>query len=174
MTYTLAEGTLEVSTKAANLSAKPMQVVVGFNPYFMLPDVPRSEASLHIPARQHVETDSRLVATGELTPVDLPAWVSLKTHTFDDGYTDLMRESNGRAVFALKAGSKEIEVVYGPHYQVAVIYAPPNQPFVCFEPMTAITNGLNLAHYGKYKELQTVASGGTWQESFWVRWSGFE
>jgi hypothetical protein len=66
-----------------------------------------------------------------------------------------------------------IDVLYGPRYQVAVIYAPPNQPFICFEPMTAITNGANLAHDGKYGELQTVASGGTWRESFWVRWSGF-
>jgi aldose 1-epimerase len=39
--------------------------------------------------------------------------------------------------------------------------------------MTAITDGINLAHDGKYSELQTVAPGATWQESFWVRFSGF-
>ena len=64
-------------------------------------------------------------------------------------------------------------MLYGPRYQVAAIYAPPKQPFICFEPMTAITNGANLAHGGKYEELQTVAPGGTWQESFWVCWGGF-
>jgi len=173
MTYTLANGVLEVSTKIVNLSTKPMPVVVGFHPYYILPDVPRSEARVHAPARKHVETDAQLVATGELTPANLADWVSLKDHTFDDGYTDLVRESDGRAIFSVEAGSKRIDVLYGPRYQVAVIYAPPNQPFICFEPMTAITNGANLAHDGKYRELQTVASGGTWRESFWVCWSGF-
>jgi aldose 1-epimerase len=173
MTYTLANGILEVSTKVINLSAKPMPVVLGFHPYFNLPDVPRSQARVHVPAHKHVETDAHLVATGELRPANLPDWVSLKDHTLDDGYTDLVRESDGRAVFSIEAGSKKIEVLYGPRYHVAVIYAPPNQPFICFEPMTAITNGANLAHDGKYEELQTVVPGGTWQESFWVRSGGF-
>jgi aldose 1-epimerase len=173
MTYTLANGVLEVTTKVKNLSAKPMPVVLGFHPYFRLGNVPRAEASVHIPAREHVETDAHLVATGELKPANLPGWVSLKDHTFDDGYTNLARESDGRAVFVLKAGEKKIEVLYGPRYQVAVVYAPPNQPYVCFEPMAAVTNGANLAHEGKYRELETVAPGDTWQESFWVRASGF-
>ena len=49
--------------------------------------------------------------------------------------------------------------------------ATPN--FICFEPMAAITNALNLAHKGVYKELQYVQPGGVWQESFWIRPSGF-
>lgn len=173
MTYMLTNGVLEVITKVRNLSAKPMPVVLGFHPYFQLGDVPRSEASVHIPAREHVETDAHLVATGDLKPANLPEWVSLRDHTFDDGYTGLSRESDGRAVFAVKAGAKKIEIMYGPRYQVAVIYAPPNQPYVCFEPMTAITNGANLAHEGKYHELETVAPDGTWEENFWIRPSGF-
>ena len=173
MTYTLANGILEVSTKVVNLSARPMPLVLGFHPYFQIPDAARSEASVHIPARKRVETDARLVATGKLEPAQLADWIPLKDHTFDDGYTDLARGSDGRAVFAVQAGSKKIEVLYGPRYQVAVIFAPPEQSFVCFEPMTAITNGANLAHEGKYAELQTVAPGGTWRESFWVRASGF-
>jgi aldose 1-epimerase len=39
--------------------------------------------------------------------------------------------------------------------------------------MTTITNGINLAHDGKYKNLQVVAPGAIWQESFWIRFSGF-
>jgi aldose 1-epimerase len=49
--------------------------------------------------------------------------------------------------------------------------ATPN--FICFEPMAAITNALNLAHKGMYKELQYIQPGGTWQESFRVKPSGF-
>ena len=56
--------------------------------------------------------------------------------------------------------------------------APPANPlntsnFICFEPMAGITNALNLGHKGVYKELQSIAPGGTWQESFWITPSGF-
>lgn len=56
--------------------------------------------------------------------------------------------------------------------------APPANPlntpnFICFEPMAGITNALNLAHKGVYKELQYIKPGGTWQESFWITPSGF-
>jgi aldose 1-epimerase len=44
--------------------------------------------------------------------------------------------------------------------------------FICFEPMTAITSGVNLAHEGKYLGMQSVPAGGRWTESFWVRASG--
>lgn len=49
--------------------------------------------------------------------------------------------------------------------------ATPN--FICFEPMAGITNALNLGHRGVYKELQYIPPGGTWQESFWIKPSGF-
>ena len=45
--------------------------------------------------------------------------------------------------------------------------------FICLEPMAAVTNALNLAQRGQYPELQTIPPGGTWQESFWVKPSGF-
>ena len=48
---------------------------------------------------------------------------------------------------------------------------PPN--FICFEPMAGITNALNLAHKGGYKELQYIKPGAMWQESFWIKPSGF-
>ena len=172
MTYRLADGALEVITTIRNLGAEAMPVAIGFHPYFNLPDVARADATTHIPARKHVETDPQLVATGELKPTDLPDAVSLKDHTFDDGYTDLVRDANGRATLSVEGGGKQIQVVYGPKFTVAVVYAPPDQNYICFEPMAAITNGVNLAHDGKYADLQTVAPGGTWRESFWVRTSG--
>ena len=35
--------------------------------------------------------------------------------------------------------------------------------------MVAITNALNLAQKGVYKDLQSIPPGGSWEESFWVR-----
>jgi aldose 1-epimerase len=173
MTYTLTNGVLKVSTTVRNLSAEAMPIVLGFHPYFNIPDVPRAEWIVHVAARKHVETDARLVATGELTPSSLPDLVSLREHNLDDGFTDLVRNDDGRAIFSVQAGGKKIQVIYGPQYTVAVVFSPPAQKFICFEPMTAITNGINLAHDGKYSQLQTVARGAEWQESFWVSFSGF-
>jgi aldose 1-epimerase len=39
--------------------------------------------------------------------------------------------------------------------------------------MVAITNALNLAQKGVYKELQTIAPGGSWEESFWITTKGY-
>jgi len=64
-------------------------------------------------------------------------------------------------------------VRFGPNFPIAVIYAPKGRNVVCFEPMTGITNGFNLAHDGKFKGLQTIAPGAIWRESFWIRPSGF-
>lgn len=51
--------------------------------------------------------------------------------------------------------------------------APATKGFIAFEPMVAITNALNLAERGVYKELQSVAPGESWEESFWITTKGF-
>jgi aldose 1-epimerase len=51
--------------------------------------------------------------------------------------------------------------------------APTAKGFVAFEPMAAITNALNLAQRGVYKDLQSIPPGGSWEESFWIRTKGY-
>ena len=169
MTHRLADGVLEISTTIFNLSAERMPVAIGFHPYFQLPGVARDTAFARVPVRRHVETDSRLVASGEFRPISFPELVPLAEHTFDDGFVDLERGPDGRAAFSFEGGGKRIDVYFGPKYNVAVVYAPPGQQFLCFEPMTAVTNGVNLAAEGKYPDLQWVEAGGEWRESFWVK-----
>lgn len=173
MTHRLADGELEVSVRVINRSATPLPVAVGFHPYFQLPGVPIEDCVATIPVRRHVDTDSRLVPTGETTPVDFAGGVRLKDRRFDDGFTDLIREADGRTVFAVAGGGKKLEVTFGPRYQVAILFAPPGQNYICFEPMAALTNGINLAAEGKYPELKTIPAGGEWRESFFVRPEGF-
>jgi aldose 1-epimerase len=45
--------------------------------------------------------------------------------------------------------------------------------FIAFERMAGITNALNLAHKGTYKDLQTIPAGGSWEESFWITTKGY-
>ncbi|MGH9143507.1 MAG: hypothetical protein ACRD2I_20410, partial [Vicinamibacterales bacterium] len=61
----------------------------------------------------------------------------------------------------------------GPNYRAAVIWAPTPGAFVCIEPMAAITDALNLTQQGLYRDLQSIAPGGIWQESFWIQPRGF-
>jgi aldose 1-epimerase len=168
MTYRLAGGVLDVMVTVKNLSAEPMPLAIGFHPYFQLPGVPIAEAFAHVPVRLHVETDERLVATGEVRPVEFPEKISLRDRRFDDGFTGIENP-----LFYVEGGLKRIEVKFGPKYTVVIVYAPPGHDYICFEPMTAITNGVNLARQGKYAALQTVAAGGQWSESFSVRPVGF-
>jgi aldose 1-epimerase len=172
MTYRLANGELETSITIRNLSAEPMPVAIGFHPYFRIPGVPRDTCTARIPARTAVVADSGLCATGEFRPNPLPDPLPLRGRTLDDGFTDLIRDSAGNALFVLEGGGTRIEVEFGPKWPVAVVYCPSGHEFICFEPMAAVTNGINLAAEGKYPGLQTLESGGTWSESFRVRTSG--
>jgi aldose 1-epimerase len=178
MTYRLAGGTLQVEVTVKNLSAKPMPLSIGFHPYYRIPGVRRDEWIARLAVRKTIVADTHLIPTGEVKPVDLPNLVPLKGRTLDNGYTDLERDSKGRAHFSIEAQGKKVEVVFGPKYPVAVIWEPPAPPdgtrdFICFEPMTAITDAINLHQGGKYPDLQMIAPGASWTESFWIQASGF-
>jgi aldose 1-epimerase len=178
MTYRLADGALEVRTTVSNLSAEAMPLSVGFHPYYRIPDIPRDQWSLRMPAGKAVIADDRRVPTGEFKVVDLPNPLPLKGRTLDDGFTDFMRDASGRATFRIEAGEKRIDLIFGPQFPVAVIWEPalPSgqaMDFLCVEPMASITNGINLNHEGKYPALQSVPANGKWTGSFWVRPAGF-
>ena len=173
MTHRLANGALEVETVLENQADEPMPVAVGYHPYFQVPDTPRDQCKVHVAAREHVELLPNLTPTGARTPVALADPAALSTTALDDVFTNLVRGKDGRAEFWVEGRGRKISVVYGPKYSVAIVYAPPGKDFICFEPMSALTNAFNLAHAGVYKELQSVPPGGTWRESFWIVPEGF-
>ena len=190
MTYILRDGVLEVATRIENLSAEPMPVSIGYHPYFQLTDSPRDDWTVSLGARAQWLLASNKVPTGETQPIEAaipnPKAALLKDLDLDHVFGDLVRDSSGRAVMTVTGKSQSLDVIVGPNYRAVVAYAPkpaqpqpgapppPNRNFICFEPMAAITNAMNMAHKGLYKELQSVAPGGTWQESFWVRPRNFQ
>ena len=175
MTYRLSEGTLEVETTIANMSAEPMPVSVGFHPYFQLTDSPRDEWTISVGARTHLKLTPNKLPTGETEPIGAPytGGVPLRGYDIDDGFSDLVRDGQGRATMSVIGRSQRIDVRFGPNYRAAVVWSLQPHTFICFEPMAAITNALNLAQKGLYKELQSIAPGGTWRESFWISPTGF-
>src|SRR5690348_3825013 len=162
MTYRLQDGSLAVETSIENLAAEPMPVAVGFHPYFQLHDAARAEWSVHVAAREHLLLDEYLIPTGAREPCGLGDRHPLRMRPLDDVFTSLVRDADDMARFWVQGKHERITVVYGPKYEVAVVYAPEGKDFICFEPMAAVTNAFNLAHAGRYGAVQAVPPGGEW------------
>jgi aldose 1-epimerase len=196
ITYRLQGGVLEVRTTIENMSGEPMPVAIGFHPYFQLTDSTRDEWTISVNARTHWLLAPNKIPTGETEPIERlfenPAAAPLREYNLDDVFGDLVRDARGLATMSVAGKAQRIDVDLGPKYRAAVIWAPnpadtgrgsqrlsgPPNPvnrgsFICFEPMAAITDALNLAPKGLYRDLQSIAPGGVWTESFWVRPSGF-
>lgn len=177
MTYRLQDGVLEVTTSIANLSSEPMPIAVGFHPYFQLTDALRDDWTISVGARTHWKLAANKVPTGETESIERllasPHAAVLRDYDLDDVFSDLERDGTGRATMSVKGRAQRLEVVLGPNYRSAVVWAPKGRPFICFEPMAGITDAVNLAQRGLYSELQSAAPGQTWRESFWIRTSGF-
>jgi aldose 1-epimerase len=169
MTHRLYGGILEVRTSIENHSTDPMPLVIGFHPWYHMPGAPRDQWQLHLPVREHYLLSDKLIPTGKTEPDNFPDPMPLAGRQLDDVFGGV----NSNAEFALEANGRKISVKFGPKFPIAVVYAPHTRDVVCFEPMTGLTNGFNLAHEGLFKNLQSVAPGGSWTESFWVRPSGF-
>jgi aldose 1-epimerase len=169
MTHCLREGVLEVRTTIHNLSTDPMPVGIGFHPYFQLHDAPREQWKVHLAARDHLILSPKVIPTGESKPVEFADPLPLAGVFLDDVFSGLPPD----AAFSVEGLREKITVKYGPKYTVAVVYAPKGRAFICFEPMSTITDGFNLAHAGIYKDLQSIAPGAEWRESFWISPTGF-
>ena len=169
MTHRLSGGVLEVRISIHNESQDPMPLLIGFHPWFQIAGVPRDEWTVHLPVHEHYALSSKSVPTGEMRPRDLPDAFHLAGHQLDDVFGGV----NSQDEFWVESHGHRISVRFGPKFPIAVVYAPPTRDIVCFEPMTAITNAFNLAHAGLYHDLQSIAPGETWAESFWIRPSGF-
>ena len=173
MTYRLSQGELEVETVVDNLSSQPMPLSLGYHTYYQVADAPRDSWKVHLAAKDHLTLSDALIPTGETKPVAFPDPLPLAGNKLDDVFGGLIRDAKGRAEFWVEGGGRRVSVSYGPKYTISVVYAPPGRDFICFEPMTGVTNAFNLAHSGVYKEMQSVPSGAQWRESFWAKPSGF-
>jgi aldose 1-epimerase len=202
MTYRLANGSLEVRTSITNLSDEPMPVAIGFHPYFQLSDSPRNDWTLSVAAATHWVLAPNKIPTGQTEPIERlfpnPRSAALRDYNLDDVFSDLIRDSRGRATITVAGKTERLDVELGPNFRSVVIWAPhpantgrgsqalttstvapggqaqsTDRNFICLEPMAGITNALNLAHRGVYKELQSIPPDGVWAESFWIVPRGF-
>jgi aldose 1-epimerase len=200
ITHRLQDGVLQVQTRIRNLSAEAMPVAIGFHPYYKLTDSSREEWTISVPLRKRWLLLPTKIPSGETEAIENffpnPQSAALKDYNLDDVFSDLVRDAQGRAHIVLKGKQQQLEIMIGPNWPAVVMWSPnpngtgrgsngpvnqnpqgrgaQNDPnFIAFEPMAGITNAMNLAHKGLYPELQSIAPGGKWEASFWIKPSGF-
>ena len=177
MTYRLADGVLEVRVTVTNLSSDPMPVVLGFHPYYRIPDVPRDELDRKLSGPQDGRRRRPPHPDRRVEAFDLPNPLPLKGQHARHRVHRPGRDADGRAHFSIESGGKkgrdDVRTQVSGRRRVGASAAEgQTRDFICFEPMTGITSAVNLQHEGKYADLQTVAPGAKWTESFWIRSSG--
>jgi aldose 1-epimerase len=157
----LIGNTLTIATIVLPTGDVAVPVSFGWHPYLKLPGVPREEWSVELPVRRQAVLDERGLPTGDAEPVTIEPG-PLGDRSYDAHFFDL----EPQAVFALEGGGRRIEVEFGDGYSCAQVFAPSGgeEPYVCFEPMTAPVNAL-VSGDG----LGNVAPGGGFRAEFRVR-----
>jgi aldose 1-epimerase len=135
LTITLDDGGLAITTTVDANRDSPVPVSFGFHPYLALPGTAREEWHVELPVEEHLIADDNGIPTGDTEPSDAASG-PLGDRTFDDGYRGIA------GPFVLADDRRRISVGFESGYGYAQVYAPPGQPMICFEPMTAPTNAL--------------------------------
>ena len=136
----------------------PVPVSFGFHPYFGVPELPRAQWRLELPAMRRLVLDARGIPTGE-------------EEAFE-GFDGQLGESNFDDCFALfkstslslAGAGRRITVEFLEGYRYAQVFAPRGKDYVALEPMTAPTSALTSG-----RGLHLVEPGGEFRSAFRIR-----
>jgi aldose 1-epimerase len=142
LTVELSDRTLTVATTVTPTTDKAVPLVYGYHPYLQLPDVPRPEWQIDMPAMRHLALDDTGIPTG--ATAERPATAEpLGDKVFDDGFDEV----GEGALFAVSGGGRRLEVRFERGYPAAQVFAPAGEKVICFEPMAAPTDALRRGGY---------------------------
>jgi aldose 1-epimerase len=133
-------------------------VSFGFHPYFGLPEIPRAQWRLELPAMRKLVLDGRGIPTGA-EPFD-GFDAQLGERSFDDGFA-LMKE---QASFCIEGAGRRITVEFLAGYAYAQLFAPKDKDYIALEPMTAPTSALTSG-----RGLRLVEPGAQFRATFRIR-----
>jgi aldose 1-epimerase len=133
----LDRGALAIATTLTPVGNTHVPVSFGYHPYLRVPDAARSGWRVTLGARQRLLLDPAMIPTGGREPVPRRRF-ALADDGLDDGFDDLEQPASFKAA----AGDVALNVEFLEGYSYAQVYAPVDQDFICFEPMTAATNAL--------------------------------
>ena len=97
-----------------------MPLVIGFHPWYQIPEAPRDQWKVRLPVREHYVLSPKVIPTGETKPMDLPDPIPLAGRHLDDVFGGV--DSNSE--FSLEAQGRKVSVQFGPKFPIAIVYAP--------------------------------------------------
>jgi aldose 1-epimerase len=151
LTIRVGPAALGMATAVIADGGSPVPVSFGFHPYLALPGAARERWEVALPAREELMLGERGLPTGVSRPLPAARFV-LGERTFDN----LFAVPASPARFGVSDGARRVTVELRSGYPYAQVFAPPDQPVICFEPMTAPIDALRH-HDG----LRVVVPGGT-------------
>ena len=159
MATTVRSDILSIETTLLAGPDGPVPVSFGFHPYFGLPDIPRAQWRLELPAMRKLVLDGRGLPTGEERPFD-GFEAQLGESNFDDGFALL----KGQTTFSIEGAGRRITVELVEGYRYAQVFAPGDKDYIALEPMTAPTNALTSG-----RGLRLVPAGERFRAVFQIR-----
>jgi len=150
MAVTLRSDSLTVETTLLAGREGPVPVSFGFHPYIRIPEVPRPEWQLELPAMRKLVLDGHGIPTGEEEPFN-GFGAELGDSNCDDGFSLTDEQTS----FSITGGGRRITVELLTGYPYAQVFAPKDKEYIAFEPMTAPTSALTTG-----RGLRLVEPGG--------------
>lgn len=178
MTFSLREARVDFTIEAENFGSDPMPFGIGFHPYFnvpLSPDSSKAQCTVKVPANKRWELDE-LIPTGRRLPVsgarDLRQPTALGTTMLDDVYTDV-NFSQGESVAEFTDNGAGLTLRYGAseEFKHWVVWTgrTMQDPFVCLEPYTWVTNAPNLSLPPEDTGLIVLQGGQTFTGRMWLQ-----
>lgn len=139
----LVDTKVQISTSVTATGDRDVPIAFGWHPYFAPPGGDRRDWTVAKPFTRHVVIDDRCLPTGEIDRV--PVEVDVLGDAASGGlvFDDLFAEVPTGTTAWVEGGRHRITLSYDSGYAYAVLYAPPDQPLVAIEPMTAPTDPLS-------------------------------
>ena len=151
-------GSLTIETALTATGDIDVPVSFGFHPYFGFEE-DRANWRVRLPAMRHLTLDARQIPTGASEPYPgLDGLLGMRS--FDDGFALL----EPQATLSIAYGGHQISVDLLDGYTHTQVYAPHDENYIAFEPMTAPANAL-VSGDG----LRLVSPGDTFRAKFRIR-----
>jgi galactose mutarotase-like enzyme len=136
-TVSVTDGELIIETEVHANHGDRVPVSFGYHPYLRVPDEKRSAWHVSLGAQERLLLDAAMIPTGGREPVDRRRF-TLAERDLDDAFAALDQPAS----FEAAAGDIALRVDFLGGYSYAQVFAPADQDFICFEPMTAPANAL--------------------------------
>ena len=159
ITATISPDGLMLETTLVASSDGPVPVSFGFHPYFGLPELPRTQWRLELPAMRRLVLDPRGIPTGEEEAFD-----GFDGQLGESDFDDCFALFGGSTSLSLAGAGRRITVEFLKGYGYAQVFAPKGKDYVALEPMTAQTSALTTG-----RGLHLVKPRGEFRSAFRIR-----